>query len=745
MYAESIVARRISSYERSTGTALCYSDIGKARELVDYLEGRPDPSDRKGRRRLRPRITPELRRFTDNELAMSKASFLYWARRYAFIQQSTGGGGFGLFVPWESQWILLQKIASAEEYMYLRRAAGDPSYDGICYFIHKARQLGFTVLCQLLLLHRAVFYADTRTFTVSLDQIKTGDVHKRWSDTYEKLPWWMQTPVERSDVELGKWLRNGSKVSLQHFSQESGLGQGEQWDAGHLTEVASVPDNYCRVALANHFLPTITNSLRAMAFMESTAQGYGNWWHRSTELARRGGFNRWRYCFVPWYAEKTKNARYDIPVGWSPSTSTLNHAAKIERTSWEWLGNGDRNYVYTPTRPQLYFYETARKTAEEQGELAEFLTNFCADPEESFQLSSAGAFNPEIIQLLDDAINTKPSAYILTGPGIPGGNLRNYSKRDPSRSSPTVGAYTLVPVVMDEADRADPRGLWLEYERPDLRLWYSTGADSADGIAGWHPTTRTQLRSELDKDNACVTSWYRDPNGRSRQAFEYAGPVTPSVFAAHCFVACHRYSGAYNDIGSPLILEVYPAVGGASTQKILQYQFAFSHFYRWVIFDGQIAKPTNHWGWYSSTKSVRDLWVQIKELVENKETTPVRPQSRYLTSEMRGCVWDPVRARGHAMDGLHDDRVSGSMFALWQLNDLASPIPKQRPDTTKADRPQFPCIAACAYTTDVSGHDYWCKNFPIDRVDFSERDITTFEQLSQLEEEWIARVTGSPY
>jgi hypothetical protein len=654
-------------------------------------------------------VTPEFRAFIDNELAMCKANFLYFARRYCFLQLDGGDGGYGLFVPWESQLLLLTKMASAEEHMWFRRDSGDHAFDALCYFIHKARQLGFTALVQLLLLHRALFYSGSRTITVSLDDQKTQDVHKRLSDAYDKLPYWMKVPIHRQDVERGKWLTNGSKLTLQDFSQESGLGQGEQWDNAHLTEVAAVPDEYCRVAIQNHFMPTIARSLRGMAFMESTAQGMGNWWHTVWQLVVAEGFGRWRPMFCPWYAQPTKWSRPDVPSFWSPDADTQAHAAKIALTSERWMGR-----VYTPTREQLYWWETERATYRDTQGLGIFYTDYPATPEESFQHSGSGAFNSEIIQLLTDRVIRKPTAYVL-------GSV-NYesSARRLDRNVITFGDQSLIPVHMTERDEVDPRGLVLVFDPPRKDVYYSVGGDPAEGIPGWHPKTRMSTPDELGRDNAALSGWYVDPmSGLTMQAVEFAGPVTPREFALYAAVVGRWFGGLYgNERGAPLVIEIYPGPGG-QTYARLAYELGYSHFFQWSTFNGSEIKFTNSFGFYSSQKSVREAWIKAKDLIEHKDTLPVRPQSPYVLYEMSYATWDPVRMRGQAMGGFHDDRISATLFALWQLHSWH--LPQQAPARQVGPQPGQPV------------------EVPADKVDFQLRDIATTVELNKAYDAWWRR------
>lgn len=753
VYADSIIARRIANYERHSGVRLREVDIPRCRDLVRYLEGRRDPRDRK--KFIRPQITPEFRSFILNDLAMSKANFLYWARRYAFAQRAVGDGGFDLFVPWESQFLLIAKLAESEVRMWAARDAGHLSYNAICYFIHKARQLGFTLLCQLLLLHRAVFYGDTRQLTASLDDQKTQLAHKRWLAAYERLPWWMKPGFASQSFDRGHQLSNGSQSVLQDFAQKTGLGQGEQWDNFHMTELASVDDYICSTAIYNMLLPTLTSSMRGLGFMESTSQGMGNWWHRSTESARAGeftaGVHTWGYCFIPWYAERTKNARYDIPVGWQPDADTLAHAGKVRLTSREWMG-----YDYELGMPQLYFYQMARETAKREGEYATFLVNFCATPEESFQHSGQSAFDSETIVMLTDRIYRKPLAYEL------GTVHLDRTLVDHTRNIRSIGSYDLVPVVMSPRDEFDPRGLVFVFDLPRRDILYSVGGDSCDGITGWRRSARTLTKEEKKKDNACTSIWMINPeNGLTEQVAEFAAPVTPREFAIYMSVLGRMYAGVNGmDVGAPVILEIYPAAGGAETQAAMRYEHKYFNYYQWRIFNGMEVKMTEQWGWVSNHKSVRMVWSKAKELGEKRTEKdssgadvyafPMRPQSRYMLGELQYAKWDVALMRGYALSGDHDDRISASWNAIWQLHDWGSPhAPPVRQAATAEliGARRWPCDPRCRLVAAVydpaEGHTRDCKNLPMRAWDWAERpDIVTGEDLTRAYEEWEDQATA---
>lgn len=117
-----------------------------------------------------------------------------------------------------------------------------------------------------------------------------------------------------------------------------------------------------------------------------------------TEAARhkRRGYESWTYAFIPWYMNKLKY-RDNPPSNWVPEPHTIQHAELVERTSPEFMDGVSVQL----SLEQLYWWETDRARHVQKGELAYFLTNYAATPEQSFQSSSQGALPVELIEKME--------------------------------------------------------------------------------------------------------------------------------------------------------------------------------------------------------------------------------------------------------------------------------------------------------------------------------------------------------
>jgi hypothetical protein len=302
--------------------------------------------------------------------------------------------GIGQPKLWESQALTLALIGKLEEENFQLLDENEPC-PGICIAGHKSRQLGFTTESRLMTDHRLFFWPYTRAMGASVDEAKVNDqLYSRDKTCYNHLPWFLK-PTLKFDVKNKQIsFETGSYVMYQQANQESGLGQGSQFDVSHLTEVASWPHPNI---IELDFIPTIPQSPYALCLLESTAQGRGDWWHEFTEAVRKGKVYRWHYCFWPWYVISTKD-RAKAPLDWTPSEASLRHADLVRKTSAQFVGK-----TIELTRSQLYWYEMNYNNAKEKGELNLFLLNFAATPEASFQHSNIGAFDFELLNDLHES------------------------------------------------------------------------------------------------------------------------------------------------------------------------------------------------------------------------------------------------------------------------------------------------------------------------------------------------------
>jgi hypothetical protein len=385
MYSEKVAQKRIEVVEKHLKIKLKHFPVGKVDELRAHLEALLND---KGE--LTRGLSQEEVEFIRNERLMCKCSFRYWADRYAVMQKDgTVGGGVGRVRFWSSQELALKKMGEVEDVQWDMFRKGE-AVDGICVVMHKARQLGATALSRIILCHRETSYKHIRGMAASVDDDKIMELYDRDKLCINSLPFYLR-PEIGYDVK-GEHIyfdKLDSRMLYQQSRQQSGLGQGRQFDIAHLTECAFWP--YPNM-IELDFFPTLPLGINTLCILESTANGLGGWWYDFTEDVRKGLQRRWKYIFAPWYIETRKN-RATPPADWTPSDLTMKHARRVYETSRLYTG---RDVLLE--KEQLYWYETERDAARRRGKLNLFLTNFCATPEESFQHTGASQFSVDVLE-----------------------------------------------------------------------------------------------------------------------------------------------------------------------------------------------------------------------------------------------------------------------------------------------------------------------------------------------------------
>lgn len=375
MYSQSTVDRDIARLSDALKVTLVRYDVPDVQQRRDDLTKLLNDDGT-----MKRSFTPDERSFIRNEQLLTTIDFRYWLERYATLIQDQGGLHTGV-APWESQSILLGVIARLEDEMAERVVRGEP-VDGILIFLHKARQLGATAVGRAISVHAMLSRKHLRVMAASIDDDKVLELYDRDKLIIDNLPFYLRPSIGFDEKAQHIFLdKVGSRVIYQLGTQKSGLGQGRQFDVSHLTECASWP--YPGI-IEHDWMPTIPQSTRAFALLESTAQGRGNWWHAQVKRLQHHQLRRWRLVFIPWYAE-IKKYRAHPPTDWKPSDESMMHAQRVHETSERYVG---RQVMLT--KEQLYWWESTREEYYTANNLAMFYTNYCATIEESFQHREKG-------------------------------------------------------------------------------------------------------------------------------------------------------------------------------------------------------------------------------------------------------------------------------------------------------------------------------------------------------------------
>lgn len=354
--------------------------------------------------------------YINNERIMCKYDFRYFANRYAKIQivrpdgSPVGVDRLGKHGFMRTQEALLARIQSEEERMYDAFDHGE-SVLGLLFFVHKARQTGFTALIRIMEKQRTFFWPDTMALAASENLEMVQELYRRDKVLYSNMPWFIRPSIRYDTKDEQLEFAEINTVTLYHQgNQHGGMGTGKTISVAHLTECAlwdrSAASHYVNTRkILDDLYPAIPRSLNTLYVMESTALGIGGFWYDQVELIRNGK-SRFKLFFCPWYAADMKYAETP-PTGWYPGDYVQHVADVVRDTSFEYLG-----YTMELTRQQMYWYE--RTMDEHEGRLFTFFSNYPTTIEESFQNSGDCAFSYELLAELQKGIGPLHGAYDLT-------------------------------------------------------------------------------------------------------------------------------------------------------------------------------------------------------------------------------------------------------------------------------------------------------------------------------------------
>jgi hypothetical protein len=357
-----------------------------------------------------------------SEMTICRNDFGYWFERYCNVEidpgvTADGSGGIRPPKMLESQRRYLELFGRRELECFEEKRKHKFTY-GILAYIHKVRQVSATAFCRGLTLHRMMFWPGTRALAGSLDSPRVSELFRRDKIIRDYLPFWMQPTVypDVKDEEVGFSNPLNSFCIYQAENQaqgRGGLGVGGQWDVSHLTEVGLWQNpQYINFS----FAPGLPKAITTLHVQESTANGKG-YWQEVTEAARhkRAGYEHYLYIFIPWYTNILKN-RMIPPPNWQPNEHTKRHAELIRKTSPEFFDGR----TVEPTIEQLCWWEKTRAKHMLDGELASFLTNYPATPEQSFQNPEGSALPVELIEEMEQDVDMPLGSYEVELAGVAG-------------------------------------------------------------------------------------------------------------------------------------------------------------------------------------------------------------------------------------------------------------------------------------------------------------------------------------
>lgn len=630
------------------------SSLGQIEEMSRHLDSLRDK-----RGLLTRELTKEESLWILCEATSAKLDFWHFSRHYAWIEDWESR--VVRFEPNKAQRLILEEISSLEE----RGLA-------MMLMFLKARQLGITTLFQVLLAHRTFMFRNVNALTGSAEPDKSRKMVSKLEFIWEKLPWWMRP--RRTAYRAGELHEYGdlnSQIQVHWGNQKQGIGRGDTATIAHLSELASFQDPESLVDAS--LMRAMHENPFAILALESTAEGVGNWWHRTWEAnCEAGELAKLVPIFLPWflgedlYPTKGWLRRRPIPLDWAPSDMVIEHAqaakAYVQQTDRlrRSLGAG-----WEMSREQMWFYEIEYEDHKRRRQTSIFLSEMPANPQEAFQSSNPTVFEPEVIaRLVRQTQASVGLAYQLTGTEIglsyDLGKTINKSIGLECRNGAggLEAKFELGELFLEGWPDREPEGRLYIWEPPQRGETYGIGVDPSEGVGEDSSVIQVVKRA---------TPWHGD-----EQVAEWSSSIVgPHDLWAFVFAISHYYTTKRLDglIEWPLVVvETNIAAGDAVQTEMLKRGWPL--FYQKTDMTkigesgGRARSIAEEIGWRTTRASRPKVISLMRKMVRDSQLVVRSP---WLSRELATLEYNLDKQRIEASRGNHDDRfmAMGIVMTAW--------------------------------------------------------------------------------
>lgn len=634
-------------------------------EMVKHFAALRDP-----RGKLARPLTREEQLWQYCEATLCKIDFHYFSN-YALIEDWAG-----LIVPFRpnvAQRLVLDVMAEQEEKQLAQ-----------AYMFLKARQLGMTTLWQILLAHRVFNYRNVNCATGSAEPEKSRAMVGKLEFLWSNLPWWLQP--QRTAYRAGELLEYGhqnSTINVAWGNQKQGIGRGNTAQVVHLSELASFedPGNLVDASL----MRTVHENPFSLLALESTAEGIGDWWHRTWDLNSRWdarGLARLKPIFLPWfvgsdiYPTPDGLRRRPIPPNWQPPEFVERHAAAaatyVANTPLVRRALGDG---WQMPLAQKWYYFLDYEEHREKRQLHIFFQEMPSNPDEAFQNANPTVFSIETLSEVRNKANACPpdtpgqrevGVWQLNGPEVPLHYSTNYQTAQPAESlnlrcldtsgQQLVADFTLDRLRLEGWPDLETDGKIYIWEAPEFGEQYGLGIDPSEGVG-----QDSSVIQVIKK----ATPWHPDI-----QVAEFASnQVAPHDLWLWALALAHYYTtpkqgGGWN---WPLVVIETNIAGGDGCQTEMLKR-GWPSFYQPIDLT-RTTTPTSQTprlveprlGW-RTTRANRPKIISLARKAIRDGT--VQLKSPALVHELATLNYNLDKQRIEASEGNHDDRFMALAILL---------------------------------------------------------------------------------
>nr|DAD96755.1 MAG TPA: Terminase large subunit [Podoviridae sp. ctdDI2] len=505
--------------------------------------------------------------------------------------------------------------------------------------ILKARQMGFSTAVEALCYWWTSTNFNINSVIIGNDEKSSLNLYRMFRRYFDNTNILFKPSVRyntKSDLtfekfdESGKQIGLGSAIKIETAKNKS-AGRSDTVNFLHASELGAWENGEDLVASLMQTVPDAEVMEKpSMVFLESTAEGRGNYFHKEY-VAAVNKKNNYQPLFAPWWILDTyeRDATFE-------DLGQLNDYEKflveLMRKGHETLGHKFPISEESIPRKLAYYRRKAKDFAATPERLPQ---EYPSTWEESFIASGKNVFNPLALQEMEK--DATPLEDV------------NYYKITPLEDRP-YEEFELEQIPFEENETPDdftykaPLKIW---EKPKPYKEYVIGADVAEGLKGGDFSVATVV----DVSTMEVVARWR-------------GHCDPDKFG--------EILGALGTYYNYALIGVEVNNHGLTTVQKLRDTFYTNLYKRDRGYDEEWETPTVNLGWKTDMRTKR---LMVDDLIKLVRERVIKDKDIVFINEAFSYVRDE-RGRMNAEEGSHDDVVMSTAIAYqlfpWGDNDISN-------------------------------------------------------------------------
>lgn len=500
--------------------------------------------------------------------------------------------------------------------------------------ILKARQMGLSTAVEAIIYWWTSTNRNINSVIIGHDESSSKNLYMMFRRYYDNTHFLFKPAIRyntRTDLSFERFDETGRQVGLGSSIKTAtagnkAAGRSDTINLLHASELGEWENGEELVAALLETVPDEPVMEKpSMMFLESTAKGRGNYFHKEFVNAVKG-LNNFTPFFFPWWILDTYERDHDKPIG---------KLSEYEEFLVELMTKGHEvaghRITIDPERipAKIHFYRRKAKNFEATPE--RLAQEYPSTWQEAFVASGKNVFNTLALQEMEkDALDPAETRYCKISPGAYHGQFVIEDVPFEKNEKPEDFTYKAPLKVFDEPVRGRE---------------YVIGADVAEGLE----------RGDFSVADVVDTS-------TMRTVARWRGHIDPDKFG--------EVLGALGEYYNSALIGVEVNNHGLTTIQKLRDTFYTNLYKRDKGYDTDFEEPTSNLGWKTDVRTKR---IMVDDLVRLVREGVIKDPDIVFVNEAFAFVRD-ARGRTNAEEGEHDDTVMAKAIAYqlfpWGENDI---------------------------------------------------------------------------